>query len=317
MTSPFFGSGPFVHTDAGDAGPADPIGYYISTYLDNGSTARQTGFPLLWRYVVSTGKKLTAEYLNIHYSHLAVSGYGTGVRNGEVYREAVTSLLVDGSTVLDYEGRGIGAWEGLSGASPQATQHPNARDADLPIKFSFEGGIAFTAGQVFTATAAIANLSLTVVGIHPQVHRIRLFGYNTATNAPMFIDAVVRPMIYGTATYTWDGDETAVSYTVPSDGFTLLAATFRTDIGLEWIIASHAFLYLNGSIFMELGPFMQGTGMTVEPIRIPLYGVDFVSGDVLELRGSPGVDCGQVVSAFVAGAETSLGTYSRNRVWSP
>lgn len=317
MTSPLFGSGPFVHVYAKDAGPADPIGYYLNAYLDSGSTARQTGFPLLWRYVVPVGKKVTAEYLNIHYSHLAVSGFATAVRGGGVYREAVTSLLVDGSTVLDYEGRGIGAWEGLGGASPQATQYPNARDADLSTKFLFEGGIAFTAGQVLTATAAITNLSLTIDGIHPQVHRIRLFGYNTATSAPMFINAVVRPMIYGTATYAWNDDTTAVSYTVPSGGFTLLSVTFRTDIGLEWVIASHAILYLNDVIFMELGPLMQGTGINVAPILIPLYGIDFLSGDVLELRGSPGVDCGQVVSVFIAGTETSLGTYSRNRVWSP
>lgn len=317
MTAPFFGSGPFVHTDLRDASAADPVGYYISTYQGTGESYRHSDFAVLWRYVVPAGKKITAESVNVHYSHKAVSGFGTAVRGGEAWREAITTLLVDGSAVFVYEGKATGAWEGLSGASPQATQHPGARDAALHNRPNFGDGLALTNGQVLTATASIENLALTIDGIHPQVHRIRLFGFNTATNAPQFIDAVLRPTIYGSATYGWNNDETNLSYTIGSDGFTLLSMSFRTDIGLEWIISSHAVLYLNGVPLIEMGPFMQGTGLTVESIHVPLYGTDLIEGDVLELRGSPGVDCGQVVSAVVTGAETSLATYSRNRVWSP
>jgi hypothetical protein len=318
MTSPFLGTGPFVHTDLGKAGPADPIGYFLTTFLAQGETVRHQAFTRLWQYTVPVGKRVTLEAINFHYSLIAISGSAINnpVRSGNVWREAVTSLLVDGNTVLAYEGRSAGSWEG-GGATVTGITQSNARDADCLTKLYFGDGIQFTNGQVFTATAVIENLAHTVDGIHPQVHRIRMFGKNTASGAPVFIEAVVRPSIYGTVTYSWNGDETATSYTVGANGFTLLSVAFRTDIGLEWIASSHNNLYLNDQVLVEMGPFMQGSGNNVESFTIPLYGAELIEGDILELRGAPGVDCGQVISASLVGAVTSLATYSRNRVWSP
>jgi hypothetical protein len=318
MAGPLLGSGPFVHTDLGKAGPADPFGYFLTTGLATGETIRHRAFQTLWSYTVPAGKKATVEYLNIHYSLMTISGTTNNnpTRSGNVFREAVTSLVVDGTTILVMEGRGAGAWEGAGATVSGVTAAPG-RDADNLTKLHFGDGIQFTNGQVFTATAVIENLAQAIDGIHPQVHRIRLHGKNTASGAPMFIEAVIRPSLYGTVTYYWNGVETATSYTVDANGFTLLSVSFRTDIGLEWIASSHNNLYLNDQILIEMGPFMQGTGLNVETTNIPLYGIDLYEGDVLALRGAPGVDCGQVISVALIGVETSLATYSRNRVWSP
>lgn len=319
MSGPFFGSGPFRHTDLGDCGPTE-VGIWDLGVTYSGFNALSTrylpsAYPLLWHYEVPEGKKTRVQGVVIHGSHRIPIGLTnfTHSRNGEVFRSGILSLKVDGAAVFEVEGRGSCLWE-TTGST--AAQYALCNDADLQTKISMLVGVDFTAGQDLTVEADIADPAHTVEGGWLSVAKLRLWGKNTGSGAFMSLDATLRGPFHGNdQLFHWNGDETVTSYEVPAGGFTWMGAALRVEVG-DVLISHNNFFYLNEQLLTVIGPLNTASGMTLEPLTIPV-GADIYPGDRLELRGSPGPDFGQVLSVHMTGVETSLATYPRSRVSSP
>lgn len=321
MPAPFFGSGPFRHTDLGQAGPSEPYFWSLGAgYVGVGGASERpsaSGFPLLWSYEVPDGMKMRAQALVVHASHRVVIGATNFIhaRRGDVLRSGIISLKVDGAAVFEMEGRGVGQWEQDSSATP--IQYTLCADADLQTKIDLHDGVQFTAGQDLTVEADIDDPSHTIEGAWLSVARLRLWGKNTGSGAFVSVEATLRAPFYGNdQLFHWNADEAVTSYEVPAGGFTWMGGALRVEVG-DFLMSHNNLVYLNENLIQVIGPLNSASGLTLDPITIPLGGADLYPGDRLELRGSPGPDFGQTISAHLIGSQVALSTYPRSRVGVP
>lgn len=321
MATPFFGSGPFTHYDLGDQGAVEGYGWAIGYwgYISNGETRRDIDLTEVWSYTVPDHTKMTAQALNVMASMPTVIG-GTlfnTTRVGLAYRGGILTISVDASVVYEVEARKSGWYEAVASTGSQYSQ---AKHGDGSIfNLEFGDGIQLTAGQSLTASLNVTNLSLTVDGIRPQVHKVRFFGRRTDTGAFWQTFAVIRPGTHGTVALLWDTNTnlSATSYTVPAGGVTILGANIRGDCG-DFMVMGVNLLLLNDVYIGSCGfAFRQG-GSNLSPHTFFLGGAELYPGDRLSLRACLGPDLGQTISAVLVGKEEYWGpSYSRPRATMP